>query len=80
MSTVQVEYINLMGSCPLMAMQSGPQASRLPCLVKGFWQAGGRGQASTSVGTAGEDGKGVILHSSPGPSLLFIPIALQHVT
>lgn len=63
-STMRVDFMSPVGSCPGMALLSGPQASCRPCSVKGFL---GRQWAWPPLRSdRGEAGKAVILHSSPG--------------
>ena len=68
MSTMQVEFTSLVGSCPVMALLSGPQASCHPCSAKGFLGRRWAWPPRRSDRRGGREG--VILHPSPGASPL----------
>lgn len=77
MSTMRVEFMSLVGSCPVMALLSGPQASCRPCSAKGFLGRRWAGPPLRSDRGGGREGCDPALQ--PGRLPLVIDIALQHV-
>lgn len=78
MSTMRVDFMSLVGSCPGMALLSGPQASCRPCSVKGFLGRQWAWPALRSDRREGREGCDPALQPRCLP--LVIAIALQNVT
>lgn len=77
-STMRVDFMSLVGSCPGMALLSGPQASCRPCSVKGFLGKQWAWPALRSDRRGGREGCDPALQPRCLP--LVIAIALQNVT
>lgn len=77
-STMRVDFMSLVGSCPGMALLSGPQASCHPCSAKGFLVRQWAWPPLRSDRRGGREGCDPALQPRRLP--LVIAIALQNVT